>query len=90
MVPKERLSWVVPVFTLLITVSGLAALVYQVVWTRLLSLIFGVSMYAVATVLAAFLGGLALGAWTLGGALDRARRPCGPTPFWRLGSACWP
>ena len=62
-------------FLLLITVSGLAALIYQVAWTRRLSLLLGVSTYAVATVLAAFLGGLALGAWLLGGPIDRARRP---------------
>lgn len=62
-------------FLLLITLSGLAALIYQVAWTRRLSLVLGVSTYAVATVLAAFLGGLALGAWMLGGAIDRARRP---------------
>lgn len=59
------------------TLSGLAALVYQVAWTRRLTLLFGASTYAVATVLAAFLGGLALGAWLLGPVLDRARRPLG-------------
>lgn len=62
-------------FILLITISGLAALIYQVAWTRRLSLLLGVSTYAVATVLAAFLGGLALGAWMLGGRIDRARYP---------------
>jgi len=62
-------------FLVLITISGLAALIYQVAWTRRLSLVLGVSTYAVATVLAAFLGGLALGAWMLGGRIDRARRP---------------
>jgi spermidine synthase len=64
-----------PLFLVLITLSGLAALVYQVAWTRRLSLLLGVSTYAVATVLAAFLGGLALGAWVLGRRIDQARRP---------------
>ena len=62
-------------FILLVTLSGLAALVYQVAWTRRLTLLFGASTYALATVLAVFLGGLALGAWLLGGPLDRCRRP---------------
>ncbi len=64
-----------PLFILLITLSGLASLIYQVAWTRRLSLVLGVSTYAVATVLSAFLGGLALGAWMLGGTVDRSRRP---------------
>lgn len=46
--------------------SGAAALVYQVVWTRSLSLVFGGSHLAVTTVLAVFMGGLALGGITLG------------------------
>ena len=41
--------------------SGFCALVYQIAWTRDLSLIFGASYQAVAVVLAAFMGGLALG-----------------------------
>jgi spermidine synthase len=44
--------------------SGGAALVFEVVWTRLLLLEFGATSLAVATVLAAFMGGMALGsAW---------------------------
>lgn len=42
-------------------VSGAAALVFEVVWTRLLLLEFGATSLAVATVLAAFMGGMALG-----------------------------
>lgn len=59
----------------LIAASGAAALVYQVAWTRSLALVFGVSSHAAGTVLAAFLGGLALGAFILGGAADRSARP---------------
>ncbi|MDQ3856645.1 MAG: fused MFS/spermidine synthase, partial [Chloroflexota bacterium] len=46
--------------------SGLSALVYEVVWVRELSLSFGVSVYAVTAVLTAFMGGLALGSWLFG------------------------
>src|SRR5215470_14121126 len=41
--------------------SGAAGLVYQVVWTKLLGQLFGYSAYAVATVLAVFMGGIAVG-----------------------------
>jgi spermidine synthase len=43
--------------------SGATALVYQVVWLRMLGLVFGHTVYAVTTVLAAFMGGLALGSF---------------------------
>jgi spermidine synthase len=55
--------------------SGAAGLVYQVVWSRLLNEIFGVSAHAVTAVLATYLGGLALGSWLLGRVADRHSRP---------------
>ncbi|HEY3176772.1 MAG TPA: fused MFS/spermidine synthase [Candidatus Polarisedimenticolia bacterium] len=60
---------------LLITLSGCASLIYEVVWTRRLTILFGASTWAVATVIAGFLGGLAAGAWALGPLIDRSRRP---------------
>ena len=55
--------------------SGATGLVYQVVWTRQLSLVFGVTIFAAAAVLAAFMGGLALGSWLFGRVADRSRNP---------------
>src|SRR5690606_40065340 len=55
--------------------SGLAALVYQIAWARQLASVFGTSELAVATVLAAYMGGLALGAWLAGRWLARITRP---------------
>lgn len=46
--------------------SGTAALLYEVVWSRALTLHMGHTMAAVSTVLAAFMGGLALGAAAAG------------------------
>jgi len=46
--------------------SGVAGLLYEVVWSKQLSYLLGNSTHAVATVVAAFLGGLALGARFLG------------------------
>lgn len=51
---------------LMFFLSGAAALMYQVVWVRSFSLIFGGSHLAVATVLTVFMGGLALGSHLIG------------------------
>src|SRR3989442_13918589 len=53
-------------FILLYAASGAAALVYEVAWTRLLTLQMGHTVAAASTVLAAFMGGLAVGAWIAG------------------------
>src|SRR3954454_8257057 len=53
-------------FVLLYALSGAAALVYEVTWTRMLTMQLGHTVAAASTVLAAFMGGLALGAWSDG------------------------
>ncbi len=55
--------------------SGFAALLYQTAWTRELSFVFGTSELAVAAVLAAYMGGLALGAAAASRYAARLRRP---------------
>ncbi len=55
--------------------SGFAALIYQTAWTRQLTLVFGTSELAVATVLAAYMGGLAAGAAVAARLVGRVRRP---------------
>jgi spermidine synthase len=55
--------------------SGASGLVYQVVWMRALTLTLSVTVYAVTTVLCAFMGGLALGAALAGRLADRLERP---------------
>src|SRR5947209_2786454 len=55
--------------------SGAAALVYEVAWTRLLTLQIGHTVSAISIVLAAFMGGLSVGAWLAGRIpVPRARR----------------
>lgn len=49
------------VFLLIFAASGAAALIYEVTWTRLLTLELGHGVAAASTVLAAFMGGLAAG-----------------------------
>ena len=52
--------------------SGCAALVYELVWTRLLTLSLGHTVAAVSTVLAAFLGGLGIGSLAAGAVVARS------------------
>ena len=52
-------------------VSGATGLIYEVVWTRLLTLVMGNTHYSIATVLTAFMGGLALGSYAGGRMIDR-------------------
>ena len=58
--PLYRWAWVLFFF------SGLTGLIYEILWTRRLTLIFGHSILAVSTVVTAYMGGLALGS-LLGG-----------------------
>ena len=53
--------------------SGASALVYEVVWTRVLARQLGHATASVATVLSVFMGGLALGAWLATRWLPRLR-----------------
>ena len=57
--------------------SGLAGLVYEVVWLREVGLQFGNTLAATGTVLAAFMAGMALGSVWLGQRADRTERPLG-------------
>jgi len=60
---------------LLICLSGFSALIYEVVWSRHLALLFGTNMLAVATVTATFMAGLALGSLFFGNVADRSPTP---------------
>lgn len=55
--------------------SGLSALVYQVLWLRMLGWVFGVTIYAASAVWATFMAGLAIGSYVAGKAGDRVRNP---------------
>ncbi|MDW7968777.1 MAG: fused MFS/spermidine synthase [Thermoanaerobaculum sp.] len=55
-------------------VSGACALAYQVVWVRVLGLVVGNSLWAAVAVVAAYMGGMALGSWWAGRWARRLRR----------------
>lgn len=55
--------------------SGAAALVYEVIWSKYLTLLFGSTVQAQTVVLAVFMGGLALGNKIFGSFADRSPEP---------------
>ena len=69
---SRNLSWLI---LLLFFCSGATALVYEVVWSKLLSQLVGSTVYAQTIVLAVFMGGLALGNRLFGRLADRLRQP---------------
>jgi len=68
-------------------VSGAAGLVYQVAWGKALGLVFGHTAYAIATVLAVFMGGLALGSATISRWSERSRNAVALYAILELGVA---
>lgn len=72
--PRGKFSapaWVIAAFF----VSGLAGLIYEVVYAKALAITFGSTALASYTVLATYMGGMAIGAWLGGYLADRAKKP---------------
>ena len=65
---------VLAVVWLLFFLSGACGLVYEVLWTRQLGLIFGHTVHSLSAVLSAFMAGLALGSFLAGRWLARCGR----------------
>ena len=59
----------------LFSLSGVAALLYQLVWIRALTHVMGGTTFAISAVLAAYMGGLAFGSRFFGRRGDVARDP---------------
>ena len=62
-------------YALLFFLSGATGLVYELLWVRVLYQAFGSTIQSVTTVVAAYMGGLGLGAWLFGRRADRHPRP---------------
>ena len=67
----KRSNWIYFLFFF----SGISGLIYQVVWTRMLTLVFGHTIYSVSVVLSAFMAGLGLGSYLWGTTIDKAGKP---------------
>jgi len=84
-----RLDFRFAILMIVFFVSGLSGLVYEVVWTRRFTLLFGTSELATAAVLAAYLGGLGAGAAFAGRLMPRISRPLRAYALVELGVAMW-
>ncbi len=65
--------------------SGATALVYEVVWSKYLSLMFGSTIQAQTAVLAVFMSGLALGSWIFGRVASSLANPLRAYGWMELG-----
>jgi spermidine synthase len=69
--------------------SGATGLIYEVLWARMLGLVFGATTLAVSTVLAAFMGGLALGSALAARLAHRINKPVRTYGLIELGIAVY-
>lgn len=69
--------------------SGATGLIYEILWARMLGLVFGATTLAVSTVLAAFMGGLALGSAFAGRLAARIRKPVSAYGWMEIGIAIY-
>ena len=69
--------------------SGATGLIYEILWARMLGLVFGATTLAVSTVLAAFMGGLALGSALAGKLAPRIRKPLSTYGWMEIGIAIY-
>ncbi len=67
---KNRIA----VAALLFLVSGFAALVYQVIWQRVIGVFSGVHIYSITVIVSAFMAGLGVGSLVAGRFADRISR----------------
>ena len=74
-VEPELYKFIYSIVFVCFLLSGISGLIYEVVWTRLLTYVFGGTTLAVSTVLTAFLGGLALGSYIGGRFIDHFKKP---------------
>lgn len=69
--------------------SGVTGLIYEVLWARMLGLVFGATTLAVSTVLAAFMAGLAIGSAWAGKLGPRIRKPLGAYGWMEIAVAVY-
>ncbi|MBI4384879.1 MAG: fused MFS/spermidine synthase [Nitrospinae bacterium] len=77
MKPSPRYSKSALLAAFCMFLSGAASLVYELVWIKRFTLLFGGTLYAISAVLCAFMGGLALGGWAIAKYLEgtKGRNP---------------
>ena len=71
----NKQKWHPSIILTAFALSGMTALIYEVVWARSLQLIFGSTIYAVSTILTTFFVGFALGSYAFRNLADRTGNP---------------
>ena len=66
------MRYIKPIVWLIFIFSGASGLIYEVIWMRQFTLIFGSTVFATSTVLTAFMAGLALGSFYFGRKIDES------------------
>ena len=66
------MRYIKPTVWFIFILSGASALIYEVIWMRQLTLVFGSTVFATSTVLTAFMAGLALGSYYFGRKIDES------------------
>jgi spermidine synthase len=82
---SDASSGTTTVIVALFLLSGACSLIYEIVWLRMLVLVFGMSVFAVSTVLTAFMAGLALGSVVFGRLIDKRGSPLRVYAYLELG-----
>lgn len=72
---RTSAPFVLPLLFLVFFFSGMSSLIYQVMWAREFGQVFGVHVFAISTVLTAFMAGLALGSLYFGKLVDKLNKP---------------
>jgi spermidine synthase/MFS family permease len=85
---SKRLTQYQIIFIMFV-MSGFAGLMYQVLFTKALALVFGSTSTATYTVLATYMGGMAIGAWLGGLFAFRLKNPIRTYGFCELGIAAF-
>ncbi len=78
-----------PLLVLLFVGSGCAALIYEVVWLQMITLIVGSSAISLGVVLGTFMGGMCLGSLLLSRYVSRAEHPMKVYAYLELGIAAF-
>ena len=79
----KRSTWLTILF--LLYLSGASGLIYEIVWVRIFSLVFGNTNYAAAIVLSAFFVGMAVGSLFFGRKADAIAHPFRVYGFLEIG-----
>lgn len=83
---QKRLRWLLFIAFFL---SGSCALALELVWTRMLTFVFGGTALAITTILTTYMAGLAWGSWWGGQIADRLRDPARWYALLEAGIGIW-